>query len=81
MAGFWYLSLPVLSLPSNPNRLPLSTPPLLPPNTRESSQRETEDWVQGPFLAKMAAIAEISSLQEWEEEWKVLEEEAQKFKV
>lgn len=29
----------------------------------------------------MAAIAEISSLQEWEEEWKVLEEETQKFKV
>lgn len=28
----------------------------------------------------MAVIAEISSLQEWEEEWKVLEEETQKFK-
>ena len=32
-------------------------------------------------FAKMAAIARISSLQEWEEEWDVLEEETQKFKV
>lgn len=29
----------------------------------------------------MAAIAEISSLQEWEEEWKALEEDTKKFKV
>lgn len=29
----------------------------------------------------MAAIAEISSLEEWEEEWEVLEQETQKFKV
>ena len=29
----------------------------------------------------MAAIAEISSLQEWEEEWKILEDDTQKFKV
>lgn len=29
----------------------------------------------------MAAIAEISSLQEWEEEWNTLEQETQKFKV
>lgn len=29
----------------------------------------------------MAAIAEISSLQEWEEEWKTLEEDTKKFKV
>lgn len=29
----------------------------------------------------MAAIAEISSLEEWEEEWEVLEQDTQKFKV
>jgi len=29
----------------------------------------------------MAAIAEISSLHEWEEEWQVLEQDTQKFKV
>ena len=29
----------------------------------------------------MAAIAQISSLREWEEEWNALEEETQNFKV
>lgn len=29
----------------------------------------------------MAAIAEISSFQEWDDEWKVVEEDFQNFKV
>jgi len=45
-----------------------------------------EDWERVyarfcPKLANMAAIAEISSLQEWEDEWKVLEDDTLKFKV
>ena len=46
---------------------------------------EGKNWGENVVSAirhhNMAAIAEISSLQEWEEEWQVLEQDTQKFKV